>query len=117
VLRFTPRMHRHQLAPLGVKRRAALAMAGVTPSLLVQPLTQKTNLLPPSGAPGASLLQAKTGWSTPHVGCSIEDGGQGNPRIAVFLDLHDGMVAACLSLPGTLQFHHLWDAVMLLHSQ
>jgi len=78
VLRPKPRMHRHQLAPSGVKRRAALAR--LTPSLLVQPLTQKTNLLPPSGAPGncsgaVSLLQAKTGWSTSHGGCSPEDGG------------------------------------------
>ena len=47
--------------------------------LAVWPVS-KTNLLLPSGAPGncsraVSLLQAKTGWSTPHGGCSPEDGG------------------------------------------
>ena len=73
MLRLMPMMHRHQLAPSGVKWRTALAR-------LVQPLTQKTNLLPPSDAPGncsgaVSLLQAKTGWSTPHGGRSPEDGG------------------------------------------
>jgi len=49
----------------------------------------------------------------------IQDGGTGNHfdenfvrhgLHAVFLDFHDGMVAACLSLPGTQQLHHLWDA-------
>jgi len=30
----------------------------------------------PGNCSGAvSLLQAKTGWSTPHGGCSPEDGG------------------------------------------
>ena len=80
MLRLMPRMHRHhQLAPSGVKRRAALARrnslpAGTASHTEDQPVTSY------SGAPGncsgaVSLLQAKTGWSTPHGGCSPEDGG------------------------------------------
>jgi len=56
-------------------------------------------------------------WTTPILYFAKADKFQFLPaffvlRIAVFLDLHDGMVAACLSLPGTLQLHvhHLWEA-------
>ena len=39
-------------APSGVKQRAAIARRNsLPPGVLVQPLTQKTNLLPPSGPP------------------------------------------------------------------
>ena len=74
VLRPMPRMHRHQLAPSGVKRRAALARrnslpAGTASHTEDQPATSYCS---PHGncSRAVSLQQAKTSWSTPHGGCS-----------------------------------------------